>query len=796
MGESELQSLVVKILGDSSVYKKMIQDAIADTKKFEAEQKAQTEQEKKLKGEINKLTQQSKQILVEAKQREMEAVRQANETFQRGREITESVKTATEKYERTVSELNSLLQQGAISQETYNRAVRRANIDLRAAGNSMTAFGTKLQSFGRSWSLYVSAPLLAIGAVATRSFGGFDQALIESQAIMKLSGDQADRMRKLALDLSTGGKAVQTAEELARSYFYLASAGKTAEQSMSLLPAVARFATAGAFDMAKATDLLTDAQSALGLSLRVADDDIKGIAQDTMNLVRVSDVLVTANQIANANVEQFSEALTNDAGAALKVFHKDVEEGVAVLAALADQGIKGQVAGSDFARFMRLMGKAALDSADAHKKLGFAVYDETGKMRNLASIVKNLEDVTAGLSDEQRAATLEALGFEARIQQVILPLLGTSRAIAQYEARLRSAKGTTEEMAEFQLKAFNNQWQIAKNRITEVMISIGHDLTPTLKTTVEVFQGLLNVWEMVPQSAREIGIGIAALGIAVGPASFAIGTMVRGWGQLISIGPNLVQTILSIKTGIIAASNAMNAFKLGVAAAGFVIAYELYRWNKQVRELNEALEKSLILDGKIEELNRRRQQATLAKAEGMSGPEQVKFLQEQQRLAERNLEFASQSRLARAQEVFNQLDTFGNRSGIARTTNEYRLAKKEVKDAEAQVENLRDFLQEVRMKLSTATVGAFEQEQQPHPEQMPRSLPQQIFAQQPTVRRGPALQFRPNGLLGESKNTERLVHNSDQMLQLQQEMTRYARNDQNKERDGRQITIKQAALSR
>src|SRR5690606_21262168 len=106
------------------------------------------------------------------------------------------------------------------------------------------------------------------------------------------------------------------------------------------------FATAGAFDLALATDLATDAQSALGMTS-------KDVAKDQENLIRVTDVLVKANTLANANVQQFSEAITNDAGAALKAFGKDIEEGAAILAAYADQGTKGQVAGSNLSRVMR-----------------------------------------------------------------------------------------------------------------------------------------------------------------------------------------------------------------------------------------------------------------------------------------------------------------------------------------------------------------------------------------------------------------------------------------------------------
>jgi hypothetical protein len=77
-----------------------------------------------------------------------------------------------------------------------------------------------------------------------------------------------------------------------------------AEASIAALPRVAQFAQAGMFDMSRATDLLTDAQSALGLTIR--DDAVKNME----NMIKVSDVLVRANTLSNATVEQFSTSLT------------------------------------------------------------------------------------------------------------------------------------------------------------------------------------------------------------------------------------------------------------------------------------------------------------------------------------------------------------------------------------------------------------------------------------------------------------------------------------------------------
>jgi len=250
---------------------------------------------------------------------------------------------------------------------------------------------------------------------------------------MKVTQQQTEQMRQTAISLS--GESSKSATDLAQSYFYLASAGKDAAQSMALLPKVTAFAIAGAFDMATATDLLTDAQSALGMSVK------DNVTQDMLNLVRVSDVLVKANTLANASVEQFSIALTSKAGASLKAFNKDIEEGVAVLAAFADQGVKAELAGNQLDRVIRLLSNSSMDNAEAHKRLGFSVFDNEGKMRNLGDIIGNLENILAGMSNQTKVVTLDMLGFEARVQQAILPLLGTSEAIKEYERELRRAGG-------------------------------------------------------------------------------------------------------------------------------------------------------------------------------------------------------------------------------------------------------------------------------------------------------------------------------------------------------------------
>jgi TP901 family phage tail tape measure protein len=326
---------------------------------------------------------------------------------------------------------------------------------------------------------------LGVATVASiKAFADFDAEMTKSLAIMghvsdSLQDDMSEAAREVAKTTTF------SANQAAEAYFFLASAGLDAAASIEAMPKVAKFAQAGMFDMALATDLLTDAQSALGLTIR--DDAIKNME----NLVRVSDVLVKANTLANASVEQFSTALTTKAGAALRALGKDVEEGVAVLAAFADQGIKGEIAGTQLSIVLRDLTTKAIKNKSAFREMGIAVFDTNGEMNNLGNIIGNLETALAGMSDETQKATLLQLGFSDKSLASLQALLGTSEAIKTYEGALREAAGTTDEVASKQLETLNAQLGLIKSAFVDLGIEIGERLEPTVTGLAEEVQLLL-----------------------------------------------------------------------------------------------------------------------------------------------------------------------------------------------------------------------------------------------------------------------------------------------------------------
>lgn len=80
------------------------------------------------------------EALTEASKRQAEANKEWEAAVARGAAITDSVRTPLESYQETLGELNDALDLGVISQETYSRALEKAQETLDEATNKWTVF--------------------------------------------------------------------------------------------------------------------------------------------------------------------------------------------------------------------------------------------------------------------------------------------------------------------------------------------------------------------------------------------------------------------------------------------------------------------------------------------------------------------------------------------------------------------------------------------------------------------------------------------------------------------------------
>lgn len=390
----------------------------------------------------------------------------------------------------------------------------------------LKAIGSSMRSIGANLSMKLTAPLTLMGGAAVRAFDSFDQAMTESTSIMKTTEDQVVRMRNQAKEMSK--TFVQSPKEIGEAFFFLASAGMDAEQAMASMGTVATFATAGAFDMALATDLLTDAQTAMGLESDNAAESLK-------NLKRIGDVFVAANQSANTSVQQVAEAMTSDAGVAAKDYGLSLESTTAILEAYASGNKKGAEGGNLFGRATRLITSAHRKNGAAFKKYGINMINEsTGEYIDLIDVIGDLEKAFENLTGPQRKAAMAELGFQDLAQKSITPLMGRSKAMKEYRQKLVDAGDAAQEVADKQLKSFSNQMTIVWNNVKLVGIEIGEILAPYILKIGEYVKRGVAIWQSFSKRMKIVIVGVVGFVAALGPLLLGFGTFAALVGSAVS----------------------------------------------------------------------------------------------------------------------------------------------------------------------------------------------------------------------------------------------------------------------
>lgn len=285
----------------------------------------------------------------------------------------------------------------------------------------------------------VGAGMAALGGYAVSVGSGFEHSMSQVIATMGITRDTIqDGVNSFDL-LSDAAKAAGesttfSASEAADALNYLALAGYSAEQAADALPAVLDLAAAGGMELARASDLATDAMAALG------------IEASKENLTHFGDELARTASKANTNVAQLGEAILTVGGTAKSLKGGTVELN-AVLGVLANRGIKGAEGGTKL-RNMILSLSAPTDVARARlDALGIATLDAEGNLRGLNEIFGDLDKALTGMTDAQKTSVLNDIFNKTDIAAAQGLLAGCGDEFNDLTAAIGECDGAMSDMA-------------------------------------------------------------------------------------------------------------------------------------------------------------------------------------------------------------------------------------------------------------------------------------------------------------------------------------------------------------
>lgn len=499
----------------------------------------------------------------------------------------DTLKTAAE-------QANTALAKGEISQEQYDalqREIIETENDLKRleeqANQSATAMqkiaatGEKLKTAGENISsvgqkmLPVTAGVTALGTAAVTTAANFESSMSQVQATMgitkdsmsEVNGESVNTMDILgALAKKMGAETAFSASECAQALNYLALAGYDTQEMCDTLPTVLNLAAAGDIELASASDMVTDAMSALGMGVSEAGTMVDQMAK-------------TAST-TNTSVAQLGEGILT-IGATAKSVKGGTAELNTALGILANNGIKGAEGGTHLRNIILSLQNPTDKAAASMESLGVQVYDSEGNMRSMNDILGDLNTSMDSMTAEEKSNIISNIFNKTDLSSVNALLANTGDTWDDLQQSIADSGGAAQQMADTQLDNLQGQLTILKSALEGLAISFGELLMPAIKQIVEWVQKFVDWLNGMDEGTKKVIVTVALLAAALGPILIVVGKVISAVGTIMTIVPKVAGVINTVKTAFAALNITMlaNPIVLIIAAIATLVAAFIYLWN-------------------------------------------------------------------------------------------------------------------------------------------------------------------------------------------------------------------------
>ena len=429
------------------------------------------------------------------------------------------------------------------------------NVKMTKLGNQFKTVGSKMQSVGKSATMYVSAPIAAAGTVAVKKFAEVDKTMQLTNATMKNTEQESkllsDAMKNAASESTYG------MDEAAQATLNFARAGLDAkEASEALAPAMNLAAgEGGELDTVSAGLVAT----------------INGFGDSFENASAYADVFANACNNSALDVNSLSDAMS----VAAPIFSAagySVNDAALYMGVMANSGIEASVAANSLKTGMARLVEPSKQGAEWMEKLGISMTNADGTMKDTVTVQSELHDSFATLSESEQIAAASAIFGKNQMSNWLALINSSPDDVAKLNTQIEKT-GTTTEMAEKMMSGFGGSLEKIKSGLDVAATSLGEALAPMIAKVAEWIQAAVDWFNKLSPTAQRIIAVILAIVAAIGPLLVVGGLILSLIGTCMTVIPMLLPVIASIAAPVL--------IVIAAVAALVAIGIALYKnWDK------------------------------------------------------------------------------------------------------------------------------------------------------------------------------------------------------------------------
>ena len=368
--------------------------------------------------------------------------------------------------------------------------------------------GKKMQSIGRSMSMSLTAPIVALGGIATKTFADFEQSMAKVKAVSGAVGEEFNQLNDLAkqLGISTRFSATQVSD-LMLNYSKL---GFSAGEIQKITKATLNLA------LATGEDLATSAQ--------VAGATLRGFGLDASQMTMVTDVMAKSFSSSALDLNKFQVAMSSVAPVARNA-GVTLQETTSMLGVLANNGVEASTSGTALRNIFLELAKQGM----------------------------SFDDAMAQINNSTNANSTALELFGKRGAAVASILAKNQSEVAGLNTELIDSAGAASEMAEIMDDTLEGAMFKLKSATEGLGISFGKMLAPAVGKAANFLSSLAQKFANLSPQTKSLITKFAAIIAIIGPLIFLIGSLTLAVGSLgMSLKTLMTSPVMLVTVGIAA----------------------------------------------------------------------------------------------------------------------------------------------------------------------------------------------------------------------------------------------------
>lgn len=410
-----------------------------------------------------------------------------------------------------------------------------------ATDNFTAAQGRSSESLLRTGTVMLGAAAVIGGgfAIAINASADFEERISAIAAVSGSTGAELDSVRAKALQLGADTK--YSAGEAATAMEELIKAGLSVPDVLNgAADATVNLAAAGEIALPEAATIAANAMNQFGLS--------------AAQMPHVADLIAGAANASAIDVGQFGQAMTQ-AGAVANLVGVSFDDMTLAIAAMGNAGITGGDAGTSLKSMLMRLQPQTESQATAMRDLGLITadgankfFDASGKIKSMSDISAVLGDTLAGMTEQQKTATLQTLFGSDAIRAAAI--IADTGAQGFDDLATSIGKVSAQDVAAKRMDNLKGSIEQLKGSVETMLIIVGKPLADALRGWVDGLTGVINWVSALDPGVLELGLKIAG---------FA-GAVLGAVGGVLAIGGALGKL-----------EQGLNAMKIALAANPFIL---------------------------------------------------------------------------------------------------------------------------------------------------------------------------------------------------------------------------------